>query len=132
MSAPDHNIQFSKITASTEVDRAEVMLAVWVVVLRECIEAPDPIEEGPAVVVGHGSNTRSHHHSATDQGLAESIIENLNAVAGHDLYPLPACLCGSRAVDLHHQRKPRHVAGDDRIFGIVSELQLEDILGAGL
>lgn len=96
------------------------MFAVRVIVWRKFIEMPDPVDEGPAVVVGHGSNARSHHHSATEKGLTESIIENLNLVAAHGHHPSLGRLSAGRSVELHHQRKPGHMTGNDRIVGVIT------------
>ena len=68
-------IDFPVVADAAFVDRAEVVLAMGIVVFGEGIEGAHLREQRATLLVWHGFHARSDHHCAADEGAAEIVVE---------------------------------------------------------
>ena len=64
------------------VDRAEVMLAMGIVVVGEGVEGANLREQRATLIDRHGFDAGGDHHGAADEGAAEGVVEGADAFGG--------------------------------------------------
>ena len=67
------------------VDRAEVVLAMRIVVVGEGVGGADLRQQRATLIDRHGFDARGDHDGAADEGAAEGVVEGADAFdGGHD------------------------------------------------
>ena len=75
-------VDLPKAADAALVDRAEVVLAVGIVVVGEGVEGADLREQRATLIDRHGFDAGGDHDHAADEGAAEGVVEGADAFGG--------------------------------------------------
>src|SRR5271166_3348536 len=75
-------IDFPEVPDAALVDRAEVVFAVWIVVVGEGVEGANLREQRASLLHRHGFDAGGDEDHAADKGAAEGVVEGANAFGG--------------------------------------------------
>lgn len=67
-------VDLEKEPVTGEIDRAEVVFAVWIILWLEGVVGSDGRQQGQALILGEGVNAGCDHDCALDEGLSQLIV----------------------------------------------------------
>jgi DNA-binding response OmpR family regulator len=99
--SPRRIVDHPKELAAVDLEAAEVVLALRVVIGRERVERPHSLEHLVSHLVGHSRDAGGRHHLAADERSPEGVVEIADALARRELrargVPVPI---GGRAFEI--------------------------------
>ena len=75
-------LDFPEAADAALVDRAEVVLAMGIVVVGEGVEGANLCEQRATLLDRHGFDAGGDHDHAADEGAAEGVVEGADAFGG--------------------------------------------------